>query len=139
MAVSNHFSPCPQRPSEYIILESSRGRWQVPLLYSSGSMTDHSEMAPYLQLIKSDRSDLINSLLEKNKAHLAEIDAKLKEAIEQEGDSEISEQLRARAMYYCRIGDKVGQRTQGKELMDRRKPYPQLTKHWERLLGLERG
>ena len=101
-------------------------------------MTDHSEMAPYLQIIKSDRSDLINSLLEKNKAHLAEIDAKLKEAIEQEGDSEISEQLRARAMYYCKIGDKVGQRTQGKELMNRRKLYRQSTKHWERLLGLER-
>jgi 26S proteasome regulatory subunit N7 len=64
-------------------------------------------MAPYLQLINSDRSDLINKLLEKNKAHLEEIDTKLKEAITNEGDSEISEQLRARAMYYCRIGDKV--------------------------------
>jgi 26S proteasome regulatory subunit N7 len=64
-------------------------------------------MAPYLQLINSDRSDLINTLLEKNKAHLEEIDTKLKEAITNEGDSEISEQLRARAMYYCRIGDKV--------------------------------
>jgi 26S proteasome regulatory subunit N7 len=68
-------------------------------------------MAPYLQLIKSDRSDLINTLLEKNKAHLEAIDAKLKEAVEQEGDSEISEQLRARAMYYCRIGDKVCRQT----------------------------
>jgi 26S proteasome regulatory subunit N7 len=64
-------------------------------------------MAPYLQLINSDRTDLINKLLEKNKAHLEEIDAKLKEATTNEGDSEISEQLRARAMYYCRIGDKV--------------------------------
>jgi hypothetical protein len=33
----------------------------------------------------------------------------LKEAITNEGDSEISEQLRARAMYFCRIGDKVRQ------------------------------
>jgi 26S proteasome regulatory subunit N7 len=68
-----------------------------------------TEMAPYLQLINSDRSDLINKLLEKNKAHLEEIDTKLKEAITNEGDSEISEQLRARAMYYCRIGDKVSE------------------------------
>jgi hypothetical protein len=68
-----------------------------------------TEMAPYLQLINSDRSDLINKLLEKNKAHLEEIDTKLKEAITNEGDSEISEQLRARAMYFCRIGDKVRQ------------------------------
>jgi 26S proteasome regulatory subunit N7 len=64
-------------------------------------------MAPYLQLIKSDRSDLISSLSEKNKTRLGEIDTKLKEAEENQGDSEISELLRERAMYYCRIGDKV--------------------------------
>jgi hypothetical protein len=50
---------------------------------------------------------LIKSLEEKNKAHLDEIATKLKEAEESQGDSEISELLRSRAMYMCRIGDKV--------------------------------
>lgn len=64
-------------------------------------------MAPYLQLIKSDRADLINLLSEKNKKRLEELDTKLKEAEENQGDSEISELLRSKAMYFCRIGDKV--------------------------------
>lgn len=64
-------------------------------------------MAPYLRHINSDRTDLIATLEEKNKKQLEEIDAKLKEAEEQEGDSEISELLRKKAMYLCRIGDKV--------------------------------
>jgi predicted CopG family antitoxin len=98
-----------------------------------------TEMAPYLQLINSDRSDLINKLLEKNKAHLEEIDTKLKEAITNEGDSEISEQLRARAMYYCRIGDKVCTSDDIQQLIGRRKLYLQLTRRLERLLGSEAG
>lgn len=64
-------------------------------------------MAPYLQTINSDRTDLIKSLSEKNTKHVEEIEAKLKEAEENQGDSEISELLRSKAMYYCRIGDKV--------------------------------
>ena len=64
-------------------------------------------MAPYLRYIKSDRSDLITSLEAKNKAHIESIDTKIKEAEEREGDSEISELLRSKAMYYCRIGDRV--------------------------------
>lgn len=64
-------------------------------------------MAPYLQTINSDRKDLIDSLAEKNKKHLEEIEGKLKEAEENQGDSEISELLRSKAMYFCRIGDKV--------------------------------
>lgn len=64
-------------------------------------------MAPYLRHISSDRTDLISSLEAKNTAHVESIDAKIKEAEEKEGDSEISELLRQKAMYYCRIGDKV--------------------------------
>lgn len=64
-------------------------------------------MAPYLQTIQSDRKDLIDSLTEKNNKHLEEIDGKLKDAEENQGDSEISELLRSKAMYFCRIGDKV--------------------------------
>lgn len=64
-------------------------------------------MAPYLQYIGSSRSDLITSLQAKNTAHIESLDAKIKEAEEQEGDSEISELFRQKAMYYCRIGDKV--------------------------------
>ena len=50
----------------------------------------------------------MSSLKEKNEAKLKEYEEKLKEAEEKEGDSEISELLRGKAMYLCRIGDKVG-------------------------------
>lgn len=79
---------------------------QTVLLYKSKLI--RAEMAPYLQYIESDRTDLITSLSEKNKKHLEELETKLKEAEENQGDSEISELLRSKAMYLCRIGDKVG-------------------------------
>jgi 26S proteasome regulatory subunit N7 len=64
-------------------------------------------MAPYLQYIKSTNSTLIDSIMEKNRTHLESIDEKLKQAEEDQGESEISELLRSKAMYLCRIGDKV--------------------------------
>ena len=64
-------------------------------------------MAPYLRSVSADRPDLIKALEEKNAKHLDELDGKIKAAEEREGDSEISELLRQKAMYYCRIGDKV--------------------------------
>lgn len=70
-------------------------------------------MAPYLRHINSDRSELLESLEEKNKKEIEGIDTKLKEAEESLGESEISELLRKKAMYYCRIGDKVGQAGRG--------------------------
>ncbi|KAK8845547.1 hypothetical protein IAR55_006262 [Kwoniella newhampshirensis] len=64
------------------------------------------EMGPYLKSINSDRSDLISILEKKNTEQLETFDTKLKEAEENQGDSEISELLRSKAMYLCRIGDK---------------------------------
>ena len=64
-------------------------------------------MAPYLKQIESSNSSLISTLSEKNDKHLATIDERLKDAEENLGDSEISELLRERATYLCRIGDKV--------------------------------
>jgi 26S proteasome regulatory subunit N7 len=65
-------------------------------------------MAPYLKHIQSTRSDLISQLESKNTSHIESLDAKIKEAEEQEGDTEIADLFRQKAMYYCRIGDKVG-------------------------------
>lgn len=67
-------------------------------------------MAPYLKNINSDKTELIQKLEEKNKEQVEEYDRKLKDAEENEGDSEISELLRNKAMYFVRIGDKVGLR-----------------------------
>lgn len=67
-------------------------------------------MAPYLKSINSDKTELIQKLEEKNKQQVEEYDGKLKDAEENEGDSEISELLRNKAMYFVRIGDKVGLR-----------------------------
>jgi 26S proteasome regulatory subunit N7 len=60
-------------------------------------------MAPYLRHVESDNADLIAKLEEKN-----ELEAKLRDAEENQGESEISELLRSKAMYFCRIGDRVG-------------------------------
>ncbi|WVQ80866.1 hypothetical protein IAT38_002973 [Cryptococcus sp. DSM 104549] len=67
---------------------------------------EEDEMAPYLKSIESDNTELIAKLEKKNAEQLEEFDKKLKEAEENEGDSEISELLRSKAMYFCRIGDK---------------------------------
>jgi len=64
-------------------------------------------MAPYLVHIQSDNSNLREQLSAKNEAKLKEFDEKLKEAEENQGESEISELLRSKAMYLVRIGDKV--------------------------------
>jgi 26S proteasome regulatory subunit N7 len=63
-------------------------------------------MAPYLRHVESDNSQLIETLEEKNRKTLEEFERKLKDAEENLGESEISELLRSKAMYYCRIGDK---------------------------------
>ena len=65
-------------------------------------------MAPYLRKIGSTHSDLVEKLAEKNVTKLTGIEEKLKDAEENLGESEISELLRSKAMYLCRIGDKVG-------------------------------
>jgi len=67
-----------------------------------------SEMAPYLRSVDSTNTELLDALGEKNTKELTGIEDKLKDAEENLGESEISELLRSKAMYLCRIGDKVG-------------------------------
>ncbi|WRT63856.1 uncharacterized protein IL334_000781 [Kwoniella shivajii] len=67
---------------------------------------EEDEMAPYLRSISSDKADLISTLDKKNNETLEGFEKKLKDAEENQGDSEISETLREKAMYLCRIGDK---------------------------------
>ena len=72
-------------------------------------------MAPYLKQITSLPSSPLHQLdpsilstLEKaNEEELAKLDARLEEAEKTEGESEISDALKARANYLTRIGDKV--------------------------------
>lgn len=69
------------------------------------------EMAPYLSHIKSTNQELLSSLKAKNEKELSTFEEKLKDAEENLGESEISELLRNKAMYLCRIGDKVSHPT----------------------------
>ena len=50
---------------------------------------------------------LLTGLEAKNKAALEKLDERLKHAHETEGETEISDALRARANYLTKIGDKV--------------------------------
>ena len=100
-------------------------------------------MAPYLRHIESSNSSLISTLSAKNDAELESMDKKLKDAEENLGDSEISELLRSKAMYLCRIGDKVGQ-AQGAlsvslTVICRRERYRHWTRLWRRPQDSEHG
>ena len=70
-------------------------------------------MAPYYKMIISASSGLAldQSLLEEmekeNEEELKRLDERLEEAEKTEGESEISDALRAKANYLTRIGDKV--------------------------------
>lgn len=71
-------------------------------------------MAPYYKMITSAPSGLVldQVLLEgmekANEEELKQLDERLEEAEKTEGESEISDALRAKANYLTRIGDKVG-------------------------------
>ncbi|KAF8313878.1 PCI-domain-containing protein [Clavulina sp. PMI_390] len=79
---------------------------------------EKDEMAPYLKLVLAQTPPILPSasqpaakaLLEKleakNKSSLEEIETKLAEAEKTEGETEISDALRAKATYLTRIGDK---------------------------------
>ncbi|TYJ54789.1 hypothetical protein B9479_004548 [Cryptococcus floricola] len=67
---------------------------------------EKDEMAPYLKSLGSDKAELIAKLEEANKKVIEDYDKKIKEAEENEGESEVAEGLRGKAMYYARIGDK---------------------------------
>jgi len=70
-------------------------------------------MAPYYRSITSSSSvlpldtTLLESLEKANEDELKVLDERLQEAEKQEGESEISDALKARANYLTRIGDKV--------------------------------
>jgi 26S proteasome regulatory subunit N7 len=57
--------------------------------------------------MKPPKADLLAELEKKNAEELESIETKLKDAEENLGESEISELLRSKAMYLCRIGNKV--------------------------------
>ncbi|KZS86637.1 PCI-domain-containing protein [Sistotremastrum niveocremeum HHB9708] len=71
------------------------------------------EMAPYYKLISSGSSpvlplddELLKKMEEANEKKLKEFKEKLVEAEKTEGDTEVSDILRAKAMYLTKIGDK---------------------------------
>jgi len=69
-------------------------------------------MAPYYQLVTSAGaltfdSALLESMEKDNEEQLKKLDERLAEAEKQEGESEISDALKARANHLTRIGDKV--------------------------------
>ncbi|KDQ07046.1 hypothetical protein BOTBODRAFT_181020 [Botryobasidium botryosum FD-172 SS1] len=71
------------------------------------------EMAPYYRLLLAQSpgllpssSSALDAMEAANKAELDKLDARLQEAEKTEGETEISDALRARASYLTRIGDK---------------------------------
>lgn len=68
-------------------------------------------MAPYMHSLPASfslpSSALLSELEKKNTAELERIDAKIKNAETDMGETDMAESLRERAGYLCRIGDKV--------------------------------
>ena len=72
------------------------------------------EMAPYYKIVTSHSAltldqALLDTMEQQNKDELQKIEDRLAEAEKQEGETEISDALRAKATYLTRIGDKVRQ------------------------------
>jgi 26S proteasome regulatory subunit N7 len=71
------------------------------------------EMGPYYRVITSASSllpldqSLLDSMEKENAEELKKLDDRLAEAEKTEGESEISDALKARANHFTRIGDKV--------------------------------
>lgn len=70
-------------------------------------------MAPYLaqltssSLLAGDHSSLLATLEQKNTEQLTKLDADLHDAKTNLGETEISDALKAKALYLARIGEKV--------------------------------
>ena len=70
-------------------------------------------MAPYYKIITSNSSaldedsTLLETMAKANEEELKKLDERLEEAEKTEGESEISDALKARANYLTRIGEKV--------------------------------
>lgn len=98
------------------MVSSSTSHFSRRMLKLHDSFT---EMAPYLKLILAESSSILTpasqssakSLLEKletaNKTSFDKLAEKLAEAEKNEGETEISDALRAKANYFTKIGDKV--------------------------------
>ena len=74
-------------------------------------------MAPFYNIVTSTSALKLDAallgLMEKaNAEELAKLDERLAEAEKTEGESEISDALKARANFLTRIGDKVRRRSQ---------------------------
>ena len=70
------------------------------------------EMAPYYKIVTSHSAlvldqTLLDTMEQQNKDELQKIEDRLAEAEKQEGETEISDALRAKATYLTKIGDKV--------------------------------
>jgi 26S proteasome regulatory subunit N7 len=72
---------------------------------------EKDEMAPFMQSLPPTLAppspSLHADLLKKNEAELEKIEAKIKDAETNMGETDLSEGLREKAGYYCRIGDMV--------------------------------
>jgi len=79
-------------------------------------------MAPYYKIVTSHSAlpldqTLLDTMEQQNKDELQKIEDRLAEAEKQEGESEISDALRAKATYLTRIGDKVRPRSLNRSLV----------------------
>jgi 26S proteasome regulatory subunit N7 len=72
-------------------------------------MTAYYRIVTSIRALTSDPS-LLETMEKANKEELEKLDQRLAEAEKTEGESEISDALRAKANYFTRIGDKVSAR-----------------------------
>jgi len=76
------------------------------------SLTSYTDMATYYRIVTSSGAltadpALLESMDKANAEQLTKLDERLAEAEKTEGESEISDALKARANHLTRIGDKV--------------------------------
>ena len=97
------------------LLEGIKADRQSILYYYEEIIFDirYVEMAPYYRVITSASSllpldqSLLDSMEKDNAEKLKKLDDRLAEAEKTEGESEISDALKAKANHFTRIGDKV--------------------------------
>lgn len=75
-----------------------------------------TEMGPYLEYLTTNSTtshllpsnpELLTKLQDLNKAELVKLDAQLEDAVKNFGNVEVSDALRAKALYLAKIGEKV--------------------------------
>jgi 26S proteasome regulatory subunit N7 len=78
-----------------------------PYYRSITSISDPSSSSSSSTVALEKDDALLKELEAKNAEELKKLDEKLAEAEKNEGETEISEALKARAFYFTKIGDKV--------------------------------